>query len=180
MACSPEISHLAWQAPLHQRILAHGTAISEFPPGFYEPQRWCFLASRRIIAALADVIVIVEAGGFTSVELTTKIATELGRDIAVVPGRFTDPNGDRILWLLQDGAHPVATAEDVLEVIHGAGLRGPALHDPTPHELADDPTISDPTISGPALHGPTLSELADDPTMSGPVISEPALHEVAA
>ncbi|MGP8242498.1 MAG: DNA-processing protein DprA [Solirubrobacteraceae bacterium] len=185
MACSPEISHLTWQAPLHQRILAHGTAISELPPGFYEPQRWCFLASRRIIAALADVIVIVEAGGFTNAALTTKIATELGRDIAVVPTRFTDPSGNRILWLLKDGAHPVATAEDVLEVIHRAGLRGPALHgpalhDPTPHELADDPTMS-----GPVLHDPAPRELADaagvpGPAMRGPTISEPALHEVAA
>jgi DNA processing protein len=171
MACSPEISHLAWQAPLHQRILAHGTAISEFPPGFYEPQRWCFLASRRIIAALADVIVIVEAGGFTNAALTTKIATELGRDIAVVPTRFTDPSGNRILWLLKDGAHPVATAEDVLEVIHRAGLRGPALHgpalhDPTPHELADDPTMSGPVLHDPALHAPAFHD--------------PALHEVAA
>jgi DNA processing protein len=146
MACSPELSHLTWQAPLHQRILAHGTAISELPPGFYEPQRWCFLASRRIIAALADVIVIVEAGGFTNMALATKIATELGRDIAVVPTRFTDPSGDRILWLLKDGAHPVATAEHVLEVIHAAGARGPALHDPT--------------MSGPTLHDPALHEVA--------------------
>ncbi len=157
MACSPDLSHLTWQDGLHQRILASGAGLSEFPPGFFEPQRWSFIASRRIIAALADVIVIVEAGGFTNATTTTRIATELGRDIAVVPTRFTDPGGNRILWLLKDGAYPVATAEDVLEVIHRAGLRGPALHDPT--------------MSGPALH---------DPTISGPAIGEPALHEVAA
>jgi DNA protecting protein DprA len=171
MACSPEISHLTWQDGLQRRILARGAGVSELPPGFFEPQRWCFLASRRIIAALADVIVIVEAGGFTSVELTTKIATELGRDIAVVPTRFTDPNGDRILWLLQDGAHPVATAEDVLEVIHGAGLRGPAISDPTLH---------DPTLRPSAVHDPTSHAMADGAGVPGPAISEPALHEVAA
>ena len=110
------------------------------------------------------MIVIVEAGGFTNAALTTKIATELGRDIAVVPTRFTDPGGNRILWLLKDGAYPVATAEDVLEVIHRAGLRGPALHDPAftpPRELADAAGVP-----GPAMRGPT--------------IGEPALHEVAA
>jgi DNA processing protein len=130
MACSPDLSHLTWQDSLHQRILASGTAISELPPGFFDAQRWSFIASRRIVAALADVVVIVEAGGFTNAALGTQIATELGRDIAVVPGRFTDPGGNRILWLLKDGAHPVATAEDVLEVIHGAGARGPAFPDP--------------------------------------------------
>ena len=111
MACSPDLSHLTRQDSLHQRILAAGAAVSEFPPGFFEPQRWSFIASRRIVPALADVVVIVEAGGFTHSALSTKIATELGRDIAVVPGRFTDPSGERILRLLQDGAHPVATAE---------------------------------------------------------------------
>ncbi len=136
-------------------------------PGSSNRSAGAFIASRRIIAALADVIVIVEAGGFTNAALTTKIATELGRDIAVVPTRFTDPGGNRILWLLKDGAHPVATAEDVLEVIHGAGLRGPALHDP-------------------AFHDPAPRELADaaggfpGPAMRGPTIGEPALHEVAA
>ncbi len=166
MACSPDLSHLTRQDDLHQRILADGTAISEFPPGFFEHQRWCFSASRRIIAALADVIVIVEAGGFSSAVLTTHFATELGRDIAIVPGRVTEPGGDTMLWLLQDGAHPVASAQDVLEVIHGAGARGPALHDPTPHELADDPTMSGPVLHDPALHAPAFHD--------------PALHEVAA
>jgi DNA processing protein len=171
MACSPDLSHLTRQDELHQRILARGAGISEFPPGFFEHQRWSFMASRRIIAALADVIVIVEAGGYSSAVLTTHFAAELGRDIAMVPCRLTDPGGETMLWLLQDGAHPVGNAEEVLEVIHGAGARGPALHDPTLH--------------GPALHDSTPHELADDPTMSGPVLHapafhDPALHEVAA
>jgi len=166
MACSPDLSHLTRQDSLHQRILAAGAAVSEFPPGFFQPQRWSFIASRRIVPALADVVVIVEAGGFTHSALSTKIAVELGRDIAVVPGRVTDPSGERILRLLQDGAHPVASAEHVLEVLNGAGLRGPALHDPAPHELADDPTMSGPVLHDPALHAPAFHD--------------PALHEVAA
>ena len=127
MACSPDLSHLTWQDELQRQIRDRGVAISEFPPGFFQPQRWSFNASQRILAALADLLVVVEAGGFTSASFTTKIATELGRDIAVVPGRVTDPGGHRILWLLKDGAHPVASAEDVLEVLNGAGARGPAL-----------------------------------------------------
>ena len=153
MACSPDLSHLTRQDSLHQRILAAGAAVSEFPPGFFQPQRWSFIASRRIVPALADVVVIVEAGGFTHSALSTKIAVELGRDIAVVPGRVTDPSGERILRLLQDGAHPVASAEHVLEVLNGAGLRGPALHDPAPHELADGAGVPGPAIHDPALHG---------------------------
>jgi DNA processing protein len=176
MACSPDLSHLTRFDPLHQHILAQGTAISEFPPGFFEHQRWSFMASRRILAALADLIVIVEAGGYSLAVLTTHFATHLGRDIAVVPSRITDPGGDTMLWLIQDGAHPVANAEDVLHVLDAAGARapvfpGPAIsdatpHDPTPHVLVDGARVPGPAISQPALH---------DPTISGP-----ALHGVAA
>ena len=127
MACSPDLSHLTWQDDLQEQIRASGAAVSEFPPGFFAPQRWSFNASQRILAALADILVVVEAGGFTCASFTTKIATELGRDTAVVPGRVTDPGGHRMLWLLRDGAHPVAGAEDVLAVLSGAGLRGPEL-----------------------------------------------------
>jgi DNA processing protein len=156
MCCSPDLSHLTWQDELQRRIRARGVAVSEFGPGFFEPHGWCFAAAQRIIAALADVVVVVEGGGYSNAVFTSQTPIELGRDVAVVPSRGTDPGGERMFELLRDGAHPVITAEHVLEVLHGAGLRGPALHDPM------------------------LSELADDPTMSGPVISEPALHEVAA
>ncbi len=136
MACSPDLSHLTWQDELQRQIRDRGVAISEFPPGFFQPQRWSFNASQRILAALADLLVVVEAGGFTSASFTTKIATELGRDIAVVPGRVTDPGGHRILWLLRDGAHPVASAEDILAVLDGAGARGPAIGGPALREVA--------------------------------------------
>ena len=131
MACSGELSHLTGQNRLQQQIRARGSAVSEFPPAFFEPDRWCFTASQRIIAALADVLVVVEAGGYTCAALTTQIATDLGHDIAVVPARHSDPGGDRIFRLLRDGAHPVGSAEHVLEVLHGAGVRGPA-----PREVA--------------------------------------------
>jgi predicted Rossmann fold nucleotide-binding protein DprA/Smf involved in DNA uptake len=111
------------------------------------------------------VVVIVEAGGLTHSALSTKIATELGRDIAVVPTRFTDPSGERILRLLQDGAHPVASAEHVLHVLYGAGARGP--------------TLPDPTLSDPALHDLAPHEMADGAGVPGPV-SQLALHEMAA
>jgi len=153
MACSPDLSHLTWQDELQRQIRDRGATISEFPPGFFQPQRWSFNASQRIIAALADILVVVEAGGFTSTSFTAKIATELGRDIAVVPCRPTDPGGHRVLWLLRDGAHPVASAEDILAVLDGAGARGPALPGPAiNHTAISDTAINDPAISDAAPH----------------------------
>ena len=124
MAGSPDVAHRFFQTHLHKLICRRGAAISEFPPGFCRPEHWCFVASQRIIAALASVIVVVEMGGRSCALFTTRIAADLGADIAVVPGRVTDPGGKWGCALLRDGARPVSGAEDVLELIHGGDVRG--------------------------------------------------------
>ncbi|HEY5044815.1 MAG TPA: DNA-processing protein DprA [Solirubrobacteraceae bacterium] len=118
---APEIPHPRQLDHLHRCILLRGAAISELPPGFSPPRPWCFLASQRIIAALANIVVIVEAGERSSTLLAAQVAADLGRDVAAVPGRVTDPGGLGTFALLRDGAHPVGCAKDVLELIHGAG-----------------------------------------------------------
>jgi hypothetical protein len=42
---------------------------------------------------------------------------QLGNQVAVVPGRVTDAGGLGMLGMLRDGGHPVACAEEVLDVI---------------------------------------------------------------
>jgi DNA processing protein len=127
MACSPDLSHLARHDHLHRRILAHGAAISEFPPAFFPPRLWCFIASHRIIAALANLTVVLEIGERSPALLTSQIASDLGREVAALPGRITDPGGQLLFELLRDGAHPVACAQDVLELIGEVrGVRGVA------------------------------------------------------
>jgi DNA processing protein len=126
MACSPEFSHLTRHDHLHRGILAHGAAISEFPPGFFPALRWSYIASQRIIAALASTIVVIEAGNQSNAVFAAQIAAELGHDIAVVPGRVTDLGGRRTFALLRDGAHPVACAQDVLDLVYRHGLQGVA------------------------------------------------------
>jgi DNA processing protein len=85
---------------------------------------WTFIASQRIIAALADAIVVVEAGQSSGL-LVAQIATGLGAEVAVVPGRLTDPGGKWLFRLLQDGAHPVSCAQDVVDLFGGRTPRRP-------------------------------------------------------
>jgi DNA processing protein len=119
MACTPDMpSSPGRDEHRHRGILERGAAVSEFPPEFHPPRRWCYIASQRIIAALASVVVVVQATECSSALLTTTIAAELGHDIAVVPGRVTDPSSHGTFALLRDGAHPVSCAQDVLELIH--------------------------------------------------------------
>jgi DNA processing protein len=119
MPAGPEIPYPRQRQALHRAILARGIALSEFPPGFSPPQPWSFIAGQRIIGALASLIVVVEPGGHSCALLTAQIASDLGADVAVVPERLTDPGGAWLFALLKDGAHPVACAQDVLDLIRG-------------------------------------------------------------
>jgi DNA processing protein len=115
--CAPEIPYPRQQDHLHEQIVRNGAVISEFPPGFHPPRRWCLLATQRIIAALVSVVVVVEAAEHSSTLLTVQVASDLGHNIAAVPGRVSDHGGRGAFALLRDGAHPVARAADVLELI---------------------------------------------------------------
>jgi DNA processing protein len=121
MPCAPERCRPLPNEHLHQCICERGAAISEFPPGSSAPQRWCFIARQRIIAALASVVVIVEAERRSSALLTAQIAAELGHEVAVVPGRLTDAGGVGTFGLLRDGATPVGCAQHVIDLF-------PAVH----------------------------------------------------
>jgi DNA processing protein len=123
MPSAPEIPCSKRHKDLHRHILTGGAAISEFPPGFFPIQRWCFTASQRILAALAHLVVVVETAGRVTALLVAQVAADVGHDVGVVPGRVTDPGGLRTFGLWRDGAHPVACARDVLELIHGAVVR---------------------------------------------------------
>jgi DNA processing protein len=70
---------------LRRRILADGTVISEYWPGT-DPMPWRFPARNRIIAGLADAVVVIEAGEKSGALITADFALELGRSVLAVPG----------------------------------------------------------------------------------------------
>jgi DNA processing protein len=102
--------------------------VSELPAGT-EVRRWCFPARNRIIAALADVTVVVEAARRSGALITARLARDLGRDVAAVPGRVSSPQAQGTNALLYDGAGLVRDTQDVLDLLFGAGAitaaRGP-------------------------------------------------------
>jgi DNA processing protein len=107
---------------LHRQIRESGAEVSELPPGA-GVWRWMFPARNRIIAALARMTVVVEAGGSSGALVTARIARELGRPVGAVPGRVTSPQAAGSNGLLADGARIVRDPQDVLDEVFGAGVR---------------------------------------------------------
>jgi DNA processing protein len=124
---------------LHRRILAGGAAVSELGPGLGPGggvRRWMFLARNRIIAALAAMTVVVEAGEYSGALFTARLAGELDRPVGAVPGRVTARQAAGSNGLLAAGACVVRGPQDVLDRLFGAGVRRAApARPPPPPEL---------------------------------------------
>ncbi len=98
---------------LLDRILEAGTVVSEYPPGV-PPQPFRFPARNRIVASMADAVLIVEGAEGSGSLITADFALDLGRPVFAVPGPVTSPLSEVPLALIRDGAGLVRSAEDLL------------------------------------------------------------------
>lgn len=72
-------------ASLFESIVKNGLVASEVAP-FVTPAKWRFLMRNRLIAALGNATIVVEAGKTSGALNTARTAVELGREVAIVPG----------------------------------------------------------------------------------------------
>lgn len=102
---------------LQDRIARDGLLLSEFGPGA-SGHAGAFPLRNRLIAALADVTVVVEAPESSGALNTARYARELGRSLAVVPHNIDSPNGRGGNALLKaEHAEPVLLPDDVLALL---------------------------------------------------------------
>ncbi|MBS0025013.1 DNA-processing protein DprA [Microbacterium paraoxydans] len=102
---------------LLDRIVAHGAVVSE-PPCGAAPTKWRFLARNRLIAALGQATVVVEAGWRSGSLNTAGHAAALGRPLGAVPGPVTSASSAGCHRLLREyGATCVTSAAEVRELV---------------------------------------------------------------
>jgi len=101
---------------LHRSIATHGLVLSENPPGMTAHQG-AFPKRNRIIAALAPVTIVVEAGFKSGALNTATQALDLGRVVAAVPGPIDSDQSRGSNQLLRDGAVMIASADDALALL---------------------------------------------------------------
>jgi DNA processing protein len=98
---------------LWDAVAAAGLLLSEWPPGT-EPEKFRFPQRNRIIAALSEVLVVVESRERGGSLTTAREALERGVDVMAVPGSVTNRAAAGTNQLIRDGAIPVTGTADVL------------------------------------------------------------------
>ncbi|MCF8550077.1 MAG: DNA-protecting protein DprA [Pontimonas sp.] len=107
---------------MFSRIAASGVLLAEAPCGVRPaPER--FLDRNRLIAALASVVVVVEAAHRSGALNTAHHAASLGREVAVVPGRWSDPLSAGCWRLVREQSAGVLSEPGDLALL-GAGAPG--------------------------------------------------------
>lgn len=101
-------------ADLKRDVLrSRGAMISEYPDGV-TIRRSHFEKRNRLIAALADVVLIVEARLRSGTAITARHAGQLGRAVGCLPWFPDDPRGELGLSLLvNSGAQLIRNADEV-------------------------------------------------------------------
>lgn len=114
LACGADRPYPAQHDRLLDRIAETGLVVSEYPPGT-AARKHHFLARNRLIAGLADGVLVVEAGMRSGARNTVKWARRIGRPALAVPGPVDSAASVGCHRMIRDGeAVLVTTPEEVL------------------------------------------------------------------
>lgn len=101
---------------LAKRIVdsGQGALLTPFPLGV-APEKGNFPARNHIISALSLGVLVTEAPPRSGALITAQSALEQGREVFAVPGGIFSPASGGVNKLIQDGAHPVTSVNDIID-----------------------------------------------------------------
>lgn len=102
---------------LADQIMQHGAVLSDYPVGT-APEATNFPPRNRIISGLSLAVVVVEAGETSGALITAEFAAEQGREVFAVPGSILAAQSKGTNRLIQNGALPLVTPDDLLQALN--------------------------------------------------------------
>lgn len=145
-------------------LSAGGALISENEP-LHQATPWDFPSRNRIMAGMADAVVVIEASQKSGTLITARLAADYNRELLVVPHRIGDPHGVGPLQFARLGAAIVTEPLHILEALRIApretAQTRAAPQDLSPSERAVYELLATPTSRDDVLRASTGSAPAD-------------------
>lgn len=113
VASGPDVVYPREHAGIWAHIAERGLIISESAPGV-RPETHRFPMRNRIIAALSEVLVVVESRTSGGSMITVREAMKRDITVMAVPGAVDVTSSEGTNMLLRDGCAPVMSADDIL------------------------------------------------------------------
>lgn len=113
----PKIAPATNQGLAEDIVRQGGALISEYEPGAPVAWKSNMLERNRLVAGIADALLITEATARSGTLNTAAHALEQGKTVFVIPGNITNPSSAGCNALIQQGATLVTCPEDILEAI---------------------------------------------------------------
>lgn len=118
LGCGLGTNYLMENEPLRREIVKNGAIITEFAP-YVSATRVTFPLRNRIISGISLGTVVVEAGERSGSLITARLALEQGKDVFAVPGDLVSSSFLGTNNLIRQGATPVFSPNDILDVYYG-------------------------------------------------------------
>lgn len=113
-----------------EEMMLHGGLLTEYGSGT-GPERSRFVRRNRIVAGISSATLVIESAASGGALITAEYAWNFNRDVLAVPGRITDPYSAGCNKLIRKHkAEPVASAEDILELLNWTADYQPTYSEP--------------------------------------------------
>lgn len=121
-----DVLYPAVNRQLLTNIAERGLLLSEYPLGT-QPKPGHFPRRNRLISALAEKLVVIEAGLRSGTLVTAQHALDQGKDIYALPGDIGNPNTEGCHKLIQEGAYLLSGSHDLIDAPrHSSAMGSPS------------------------------------------------------
>jgi DNA processing protein len=141
-------------------VATRGVLMSESPPGC-KPDAFRFPLRNRLLAALSEVLVVVESRATGGSMITVEEAAKRGVTVMAVPGSPHVATSEGANLLLAQGCAPVCTVDDVLVALGLDHRRAHPQRDPRPTPSAADRRVVDALLARPLTFDDLVASLGE-------------------
>ncbi|MFH1845739.1 MAG: DNA-processing protein DprA [bacterium] len=138
MGTGSDLTYPAQHVRLRREIESHGCCVTEFPDGT-PPYKSNFPRRNRLIAGMAEGVIVVEAPTRSGALLTAYLALDMCREVFAVPGPIDSLQSRGCHHLLREGATLLESPDDLQRVLAPPEYAGSATEKESTRSTLPEP-----------------------------------------